>query len=466
MPTPQSQPPSPSPIPLSPHSFSSSTSSSSSSIYPSSSHAPPPGDDDSPSSFTPSKQSNSHNSPSAFLSSLSAHKSLSVHAAASPLRKSVDSYSESRLQPIPPTPSDRIEGIDGAVAFDYQYEKITTLATLSAEDGHCGADRTSYSSSSSFKTSLSHAYKPIRAPTFSSHQIQNLCGISNSSQNTGAYAAASDTTALPLSVLSSSPTICQSALFPLLSPLTKEIELLVTPIISFASQQKESRAGKTAKQHGMNATNSSQLPSQLLSSAGWILSGDRIRKISEADSAAPSSLMSTMMDEGFITSCPQNVFNMLVDTVNPILSPLAFYKAMTSLAQKRLAGKSSALGYPQSASSSSSLPPTSIERCNSHQTNKNQTGSNNSSSEMSINPFSDPSNDIIVPSEQQRQLQGTVGGFLFVADKNRINGFRKAAVVSTQRKMFIEQMTVNVDYANRRTHSSSLPLSSLTLHKE
>ncbi|KAH7822580.1 uncharacterized protein MONOS_7862 [Monocercomonoides exilis] len=128
--------------------------------------------------------------------------------------------------------------------------------------------RTSYSSSSSFKASLSHAYIPICALTFSSHQIQNLCGISNSSQNTGAYAAASATTALPQSVLLFSPIICQSALFPLLSPLTKDIELLITPILSFASQQKESRADKTAKQHCMNTTNSSQLPSQLLSSTG------------------------------------------------------------------------------------------------------------------------------------------------------------------------------------------------------
>ncbi|KAH7821618.1 uncharacterized protein MONOS_9351 [Monocercomonoides exilis] len=589
-----------------PYSCSSSTSSSSSSTCPSTSLTPPPNFADSPSSFTPSEQSNSPNSPSAFLSSLSAHKSLSVRAAASPLRRSADSYSESGLHPIPPTPSDRIEGIDGAVAvletlsevdearspgfktrtqqFDYQYEKITTLATLSAEDSHYNADGASYSSSSAFMTSQSHASKPIRAPTFSSQQIQNLCGISNSSPNTGAYAAVSATTALPLSVLLSSPTICQSALFPLLSPLTKDIELLITPILSFASQQKESRADKTAKQHGMNTTNSSQLPSQLLSSAGWMLSGDRIRKISEADSAAPSSLMQTMMDEGIITSGPQ--------------------KAMTSLAQKRLAGKSSALGYPQSASSSSallapvmptspsssssssssfassssSLPPTTMylppsspnallpsfystfisqhhsissvrdallllsdavkqasfehriisaaqkrsfpasilppdmlslldtegdfaeskdffstvdegelkraignedslllallcmsfsemlacdsdangcdfvcshnvcggrhfhtdtplfsQSSNSPQTNKNQTGNNNSSSsEMSINPFADPSNEIIVPSEQQRQLQGTVGGFLFVADKNGMDGFRKAAVVSTQ----------------------------------
>ncbi|KAH7823663.1 uncharacterized protein MONOS_14242 [Monocercomonoides exilis] len=172
---------------------------------------------------------------------------------------------------------------------------------------HCSADRTKYSSSSAFKTSPSHASKPIRAPTFSSQQIQNLCGISNSSPNTGAYAAVSATTALPLSVLLSSPTICQSALFPLLSPLTKDIELLITPILSFASQQKESRADKTVKQHGMNTTNSCQLPSQLLGSAGWMLSRDRIRKISEADSATQSSLIQMMMDEGSIASGRQKI---------------------------------------------------------------------------------------------------------------------------------------------------------------
>ncbi|KAH7815636.1 uncharacterized protein MONOS_1273 [Monocercomonoides exilis] len=329
MPTPQSLPPSPSPTPLSPHSFSSSTSFSSSAIYPSSSLTPSPGYADIPSSFTPSEQSNSPNSPSAFLSSLSAHKSLSVRAGSLHLRRSADSYSESGLQPILQTFLDGIEGIDVTVAvlgtlskvdearspgfkartkqFDYQSEKVTTLAALSPEDGHCSADRTSYSSSSSFKTSLSHPHLPICALTFTSHQIQNLRGISNSSQNTGAYAVASATTALPQSVLLFSPTICQPALFPLLSPLTKEIELLVTPILSFASQQKESRAGKTAKQHGMNATNSSQLPSQQLSSTGWMLSWDRIRKISEADSATQSSLMQTMMDEGIITSGPQKV---------------------------------------------------------------------------------------------------------------------------------------------------------------
>ncbi|KAH7822210.1 uncharacterized protein MONOS_13461 [Monocercomonoides exilis] len=110
----------------------------------------------------------------------------------------------------------------------------------------------------------------------------------------------------------------------------------------------------------MNTTNSSQLPSQLLSSAGWMLIGDCIRKINEVDSAAPSSLMPTMMDEGFITSCPQNAFNLQVDAINQILSPLAFHKEMTSLAQKRLALKSSALGYPQPASSSLSLPQTTM----------------------------------------------------------------------------------------------------------
>ncbi|KAH7822581.1 uncharacterized protein MONOS_7863 [Monocercomonoides exilis] len=73
-----------------------------------------------------------------------------------------------------------------------------------------------------------------------------------------------------------------------------------------------------------------------------------------------------------------------------------------------------------------------FQSCNSQQTNKNQTGRNNSLCEISINPFADPSNEIIVSSEQQRPLQGTIGGFLFVADKNGINGFRKAAVVSTQ----------------------------------
>ncbi|KAH7832382.1 uncharacterized protein MONOS_15647 [Monocercomonoides exilis] len=106
------------------------------------------------------------------------------------------------------------------------------------------------------------------------------------------------------------------------------------------------------------------------------------------------------------------------------------------------------------------------QSCNSQQINKNQTGRNNSSCEISINPFAAPSSEIIVTSEQQRQPKGTVGGFLFLADKNGMDGFRKADVVSTQRKMFIEQMTVSVDYADRRTHSSSLPLSSLTPHKE